>query len=280
MRFIQRASQKYDIENDQFISMVVDGRIGEFKHFLTSYEEQWKLEIDELIFRLESGDIVDKTKLSDVSHQASRFHGLYKRERGELKFIKDLRLSNKKEICPYCGSPGCGTLDHYYPKAQFPQFSVIADNLVPCCYRCNKIKGEYFPINKYDRVINPYFDEFSKKFIFQIEFFDVAGVLFFKLLPHFKLLPVEKEIVKSHIRRMKIKDFHTESVLSTFENERDLVGSMLKEGLGEDVVKRVLKNAVDEGFASGRTYDWSLIVKESIASIGTNFELIKKIKMA
>lgn len=275
MRFIQRASHKFGIETGQFISTVVGGRVGGFKQFLTFYEGQWKLEIDELIFKLENGDIVDKTKLSDVSHQASKFHGLYRRERRELEFIRELRVSNKSEICPYCGSPGCGTLDHYYPKAEFPQFSVIADNLVPCCYRCNKVKGEYFPLTKYDRVINPYFDEFTRKFIFQIEFFDLAGVLFFKLLPHFRLLPAEKEIVKSHIRRMKIKDFHTESVLSTFENERSLVGSMLNEGLDEDLIKRILKNTVEEGLASGRTYDWSLIVKESIVSSRSNFELVK-----
>lgn len=45
--------------------------------------------------------------------------------------------------CQYCGLDGSDTWDHYLPKAEFPEFAVYAPNLVPCCYRCNNIRGAW-----------------------------------------------------------------------------------------------------------------------------------------
>ena len=52
--------------------------------------------------------------------------------------IYDALLNAAKEKCPFCG--GIGTqrnLDHFLPKAHFPQFSVLPRNLVPSCRDCN-----------------------------------------------------------------------------------------------------------------------------------------------
>lgn len=42
--------------------------------------------------------------------------------------------------CQYCCGLHTGgelTLDHYLPKNEFPEFSVLGENLVPCCAACN-----------------------------------------------------------------------------------------------------------------------------------------------
>jgi hypothetical protein len=54
-------------------------------------------------------------------------------------------MSNQRvtriERCHYCGINSISSIDHYLPKEVFPEFSVMALNLVPCCLECNNLKG-------------------------------------------------------------------------------------------------------------------------------------------
>ena len=59
--------------------------------------------------------------------------------------------------CPYCGINTADTLDHYLPKELFPEFSVNAANLIPCCGRCNLLKGVDSPTAS-TRVLHPRLD--------------------------------------------------------------------------------------------------------------------------
>jgi hypothetical protein len=58
----------------------------------------------------------------------------------QLKFR--LRMLMGRSKCPYCGFGEITVFDHYLPKARFPEFSVCADNLIPCCSRCNELRGD------------------------------------------------------------------------------------------------------------------------------------------
>ena len=85
--------------------------------------------------------------------------------------IYDALLNSAKEKCPFCG--GIGTprnLDHFLPKAHFPQFSVLPRNLVPSCRDCNMDgKGHDFATNAEDQIIQPYADKdrfFIEQWIF------------------------------------------------------------------------------------------------------------------
>jgi len=74
------------------------------------------------------------------------FLGLYDRERTAIVEIKrsvrhglDKVTSNR---CQYCGFPGAkDTLDHFLQKARFPELSLFAPNLIPCCWPCNNERG-------------------------------------------------------------------------------------------------------------------------------------------
>lgn len=72
----------------------------------------------------------------------------------------DRLLNSAHEQCPFCG--GIGTprnLDHFLPKAHFPQFSTFPQNLVPSCRDCNMDgKSEYFATRAQDQLIQPYID--------------------------------------------------------------------------------------------------------------------------
>ena len=85
--------------------------------------------------------------------------------------IYNTLLNAAKEKCPFCG--GIGTprnLDHFLPKAHFPQFSILPRNLVPSCRDCNMDgKGHDFATNAEDQIIQPYADKdrfFIEQWIF------------------------------------------------------------------------------------------------------------------
>lgn len=71
--------------------------------------------------------------------------------------------------CPLCGGIGhVRTLDHYLPKANFPLYSVLPANLVPCCRDCNSEKLNAFAVHQADQTLHPYFDHdrfFHEKWI-------------------------------------------------------------------------------------------------------------------
>ncbi|WP_272667681.1 hypothetical protein [Providencia sp. PROV117] len=73
----------------------------------------------------------------------------------DLKFIDDLRASSPN-VCPMCGSLKTGTLDHLFPKEDYPCFSVYSKNLVPACDCNSKRKTNLTDGNK--RILHPYYD--------------------------------------------------------------------------------------------------------------------------
>ena len=61
---------------------------------------------------------------------------------GSHSHIRDEILgSANNHACPYCNVATVDTLDHVLPKKIYPEFSVLAQNLVPSCSRCNREKS-------------------------------------------------------------------------------------------------------------------------------------------
>src|ERR1700752_4045329 len=86
-------------------------------------------------------------------------------------YSKSASLSNlKKRIkkrqnvllraeCQYCNIGEPNTFDHYLPKADFPEFSALSINLIPCCSKCNTNKDQHWLLpNGNRKIINYYYD--------------------------------------------------------------------------------------------------------------------------
>jgi hypothetical protein len=70
------------------------------------------------------------------------------------------RRPDQTVACAYCDTPLMsaeprsfrnGTVDHLLPKSHYGQLAEEQSNGVPCCYRCNAVKGSWDP-NKLDPV--------------------------------------------------------------------------------------------------------------------------------
>lgn len=83
----------------------------------------------------------------------------------------DKLLNSAEEACPFCGGIGRPkNLDHFLPKAHFPQFSTFPLNLVPSCRDCNMDgKAQGYATQEADQLIQPYVDHdrfFTHQWIF------------------------------------------------------------------------------------------------------------------
>ncbi|MFM0367878.1 HNH endonuclease [Paraburkholderia aspalathi] len=69
----------------------------------------------------------------------------------------NLRLAAPGGKCPTCGFGQVFTIDHFLPKAKFPWFSVLPENLVPSCRDCNT--GKNATAANDAQSFHPYYDE-------------------------------------------------------------------------------------------------------------------------
>jgi len=121
--------------------------------------------------KAESADLYSLTPCSDgddtiifehlTKNQYKRLYDYYLlSDKKKARKIYDSILINAHEKCPYCGGIGHPkNLDHYLPKASFPQYSILPQNLIPSCRDCNMDgKGAEFAKRYEDQILHPYFD--------------------------------------------------------------------------------------------------------------------------
>ncbi len=166
--------------------------------------------------------------------------------------IYDALLNAAKEKCPFCG--GIGTprnLDHFLPKAHFPQFSVLPINLVPACRDCNMdSKGQAFATKEEDQIIHPYADKnifFSEQWIFAAYHEGNAtkpGEFEYYALPPDNWSAVDKARVNKHF-----KDFNLAKRYGTKAAEQlcvvlSQINSMKLKGYDKEIIKSILLQPV------------------------------------
>lgn len=139
-------------------SLANNGRLGSHPKLMSEY----------LIFRAQYNDFIAKggnpwainTVITDVNFGNALINHYENSPEGRLLFIKDFRRTVSPTVCPMCGGFGNGTLDHYLPKADYPEFSFFSKNLVPAC-NCNSLRGTAVKgARASERAIHPYFDTF------------------------------------------------------------------------------------------------------------------------
>lgn len=80
------------------------------------------------------------------------------------KILDTMRRKHGLSFCPSCGEPGKpGTLDHYLPKAIYPELSIFLINLTPMCTDCQGKKGTDIEDENGNKLfIHPYFDSIDE----------------------------------------------------------------------------------------------------------------------
>ena len=76
-----------------------------------------------------------------------------------------IKLAPAGDTCPYCSVHPIHSVDHFLPKSQFPQYSVMPVNLVGCCRDCNKEKSARCATVLDDQLFQPYFESINSRWL-------------------------------------------------------------------------------------------------------------------
>lgn len=166
--------------------------------------------------------------------------------------IYDALMIAADEKCPFCGGIGRPrNLDHYLPKAHYPQFSILPVNLVPSCRDCNMDgKGEAFATAEAEQVIQPYLDDeryFNEQWLFARYVAgegDEPGVIEYYVYPPEDWEDSQKRRVEKHF-----KDFDLSLRFSKEAGPRSvsLLGqfqALLQVPIDKDVAKNIIFQTV------------------------------------
>ncbi len=122
--------------------------------------------------------------------------------------------------CPYCGGMQVGhKIDHFVPRSTYSEFSILSDNLLPCCDECNTQKRDRLPW-EVPRLLNPYRSAALATQILQVDY--VGGV--FELNPKPALGSKLSTMIEAHIQVLKMREnfdrFARDEVISLTCNPR------------------------------------------------------------
>mgnify|MGYP000602914358 CR=1 FL=1 len=144
--------------------------------------------------------------------------------------IYEALMLHADEQCAFCGGIGRPrNLDHYLPKAHFPQFSVIPINLIPACQECNMDgKGSAYARNSAEQIIHPFLDKdifFNDQWITAIYIDGDPGTVQYDFMPPNTWAQVDKDRAEKHFQDFNIaKRFSIEAGkhLSEVVPQRDI----------------------------------------------------------
>lgn len=194
----------------------------------------------------------------------------YTAETIPLAKMREALLALAGSVCPYCGIDRPGTLDHFVPKEQFPEFSTYAPNLIACCDPCNRAKGENWATPTKRLFLHAYFDRFpahatclkaevtwagkgpSFKFSLDKSYPGLASDLF--------------EILDEHVRRLELLDWYGKRAGEEFSDKSDWT----LEEMTPDIVRRqietnIRKKRAAEGPLSWRAALWTAVLQNNAA---------------
>lgn len=182
----------------------------------------------------------------DVSDQQT---ALYESQSSSQRIVMIRRMQLKS--CPMCGSSVTGTVDHYLPKEDFPEFSVMAANLVPACSHCNSgKKGRTFRgATPNERFIHPYFDTLAGEPLWLTRIIPPYEAAQFEAAPLPGLSATHSELVTFHLRHVLGTQFdrNADNLWATYPQYlRDEVGGTapVSPGRARKEVARSLRTSI------------------------------------
>lgn len=137
------------------------------------------------------------------------------------KHYDTLIASSPEDICPLCALRKVNSLDHYLPKAHYPQYAISPINLYPCCTDCNKAKGDKKNLAKENQTINPYFDNIeNQQWLFARVVKDPIVRIIYYVDPPANWSATLKARVRNHVNTLSIKSLYASNAASLLTSNR------------------------------------------------------------
>lgn len=155
--------------------------------------------------------------------------------------------------CPMCGSSGGRSLDHALPRQDFPEFSIVRENLVPACTICNSnekgttYRGSAPP----ERLIHPYYDHWASKAIWIVEFGSDLDAVVPRAVPHGDLTDEQRRVVEFHLSTVLGGEWEESSrrywATLPQQIQQRIDGSATPKKVRQDLEKRLAEKEFEQG---------------------------------
>lgn len=151
-----------------------------------------------------------------------------------------------KHVCPYCLINKHSTFDHYIPEQAFPVFSVLVNNLIPCCGTCNGKKLQYWRDGGKRAIIHFYREALTDTpYLFGSLSFSVTGVPSVQYtLSNPNGIPSSTfDIIENHYRRLNLLERYSSSLdlpISTIKDDVDDLRSEFGALVDNGAISRVI----------------------------------------
>ncbi|WP_312765772.1 hypothetical protein [Epilithonimonas sp.] len=154
--------------------------------------------------------IYEVTSLGFNSVEKDALIDLYKYKSAVVRNLKnkilDKQIVTINATCQYCTLNSVASLDHFIPKEDFPEYSVNALNLFPCCTECNSKKNKLCFDGEESLFLNLYLDELPNKKYLKADFDfnnDIPMVTFTLCNPEIIEISIFKTI-SNHYERLNL----------------------------------------------------------------------------
>ncbi|MPM02394.1 hypothetical protein SDC9_48642 [bioreactor metagenome] len=191
------------IKNKSVENQIILNSLKELVFYRYKTYENNKLELG----KINNPIVLDKNKKDTLINCYSRDSKYYiGKLTAEIISKQDVHVQSN---CPCCGLSSPDTIDHYLPKTEFPEYSILPINLIPSCGTCNNLKKSNWRDGINRQYLNFYFDSFIKqKFLYAYITFDAINKNYpsvsFKLEKPNLISEKEFEIVKSHYEKLNL----------------------------------------------------------------------------
>lgn len=213
-----------EIDNYNLFDNVIEKKRIESRRILNSskskivkrYDLYCKKNLD-IIFP--TGDWDDQVKTHLVSCYGSNVGLDSAKEKIRGAFIKEMKFK-----CPFCMVNSSNTFDHYFDKADYPEYSIFTPNLIPCCSQCNSKKGtRMFNANGERLFIHFYYDVIPmNQFLFIRFHLDEDNIPVSEISLEFSDDNYSSQLIKRHFYSLDLFDRYTSCItekLSTLLEE-------------------------------------------------------------
>lgn len=195
----------------------VDGKFKQDYQVLTNILLCVKYRLNEYSSKLFNLENLDPAVYIHMFPAAfDKLEGLYDLKNLTVKSLKaNVKAQHKGQPqslngirCVYCGimRNEAEDLDHYLPRSVFPEFSILACNLIYVCKTCNQTyKGNLFKDSSGVRcILNPYVDNVEQQILkCKIDFIDITS-----FIVEYSILP-ELEYIDYNVYKIALNHFDT-----------------------------------------------------------------------
>jgi len=221
--------------------------------------------------------LVSKRK-SDFSKKEKRERNLlnacYESDTGSFPIIRLMIFNNQpsvlKGLCPYCFLGWPGTMDHYIGQTEFPEYSILAKNLIPCCGDCNRIKGDIWRRRGVRRSIHFYQDTFINRRFLHARIVhhkgQTAPKIHFYLSKNNAMSANQFKIIKNHFKDLNLLAKYDERANARISSEIATLRDSFAAGRDKALLVSELNNSYRNLSVDFGINYWEGILYETLAS--------------